>query len=144
MKDFNRNKNLLRALDDLDVSKIMDMFKNVFFEHLRRLAIHNYATYSKSFDLYTKGANKELKEFQLNKDLKIIYTGDLNILKDHQRLQNKTNLQIKSAKLRSTNSNKTAGLNANMNKNMKSTKNVNKAKMKNRKIQKYESENKIK
>jgi secreted Zn-dependent insulinase-like peptidase len=34
-KDFNRNKNLLRALDDLDVAKIMDMFKNVFFEHPR-------------------------------------------------------------------------------------------------------------
>jgi hypothetical protein len=87
--DFNRMKNLLETLEQLDVTKIIDMFKKIFYTSPKRLSIHNYASNVESFDDKSKESNIDLKEFQLNKEVKIKYTEDLNILKEHPILQRK-------------------------------------------------------
>ena len=132
--DFNRKKNLIEALDKLDRSKVDDLFKKIFYKNPKRFSVHNYASNVKSFEPESSNSSIDLKEFHLNKKLKIKYTEDLNFLKDAHILQKIKAIRTKANKFKAVNSNtKNNLLNSSENKSRVKTNKV-KNKVKNVKI----------
>jgi len=102
--DFNRQKNLLDFLDNLDTSKVDDLFNKIFYDNPKRLSVHNHASNVKSFEPQSTDSSTDVKEFSLNKKLKIVYTEDLNFLKDAHLLQKIKAIRMKANKLKEVNS----------------------------------------